>query len=283
MSNLQNLARFLTLSNFDQAYKGALENSLVISPLLGIWQGLRDSLGKITVLKQGKIGGLLQWGSFALFVLLFAVLALPQFASDKEGLALISLASLILLCLGRLLGGGRAREVRASDMLVLGYFGANVVATFASHYLPESVKGLSKVAIYILSYFLFTASLQENDAGQDTGLMRHKRLLMVLSAMLVSGLLVSLYGLYQYKIGVAPLATWEDPTVESSGTRIFSTLGNPNLLAGYLIPLAPIAFSLGLAVLSTASKWKWPAGALAIGVAGIIGVATVLTGSRGGF
>jgi len=272
MSNLQNLPRLFTLANFDQACKENFENSLLVSPLLGLWQSLREKLSQSKALMQGKVGDLLQSGSFALVVLLFTVLALPQFASDKEGLALISLASLMLFCLGRLLGGKTTRAVRASDMLVLGYFAANVVATFASHYLPESVKGLSKVAIYILSYFLFSASLQTR-----------KRLLTVLSATLFTGLLVSLYGLYQYKIGVAPLATWEDPTVESSGTRIFSTLGNPNLLAGYLIPLAPIAGGLGLAALATTYKWKWLAAIISFGVAALIAVATVLTGSRGGF
>lgn len=169
--------------------------------------------------------------------------------------------------------GGRGRPIRANDALVLGYFGANVVAAFASHYLPESIKGLSKIAIYILSYFLFTASLHGS----------RKRLVAVLVSAIFTGLLVSLYGLYQYKIGVEPLATWEDPTVETKGTRIFSTLGNPNLLAGYLIPLVPLAFSLGAASLFLKSGLKWLPALAATGIGLILALATVLTGSRGGY
>lgn len=272
LAGLAKLPTFLTLSKFDQAYKETLEGSCVVAPILGLFAALRSRLETSKLTLAGKLGLYLQQASFVFLLTLFAALGMSQFASDKEGLALISLISLIFLVLGRL-AGGRPRPVRANDMLVLGYFGANVVAAFASHYLPESIKGLSKIAIYILSYFLFTASLQDS----------RKRLVAVLISALFSGLLVSLYGLYQYKIGVAPLATWEDPTVESKGTRIYSTLGNPNLLAGYLIPLVPLAFSLGLAGLTLKSRGKWLLVPVAFGVSAVIALATVLTGSRGGF
>jgi putative inorganic carbon (HCO3(-)) transporter len=267
------LADFLTLEKFDQAYKYALEKSFFAGPLLRLAASLRVWLSSSKLTMGGKLGDFLQSASFVLFILLFALLGLPQFASDKEGLALVSLTSLIFFALGRLAGGSRGRPPKAGDVLVLGYFGANVVATFASHYLPESIKGLSKIAIYILSYFLFTASLQGS----------RKRLVAVLVSALFTGLLVSIYGLYQYKIGVAPLATWEDPTVESKGTRIFSTLGNPNLLAGYLIPLVPLAFSLSMASMTAKFRGKWLAALVALGVTAVIAMATVFTGSRGGY
>ncbi len=102
---------------------------------------------------------------------------------------------------------------------------------------------------------------------------------------LVCGCALSLYGFYQYKIGVAPLATWEDPTVEGSGTRIFATLGNPNLLAGMLVPLTSIGVGLALGFFAQFksagnSKFLIPAIA-ALGAGGMITVATILTGSRG--
>ncbi len=262
----------MTLEKFDQSYKETLEGSLFAGRLLAVWASLTAKFGQSKLALDGKLGRYLQGASFLFFLLLFALLGLPQFASDKEGLALVSLVSLILFGLGRLTGG-QGRPIRAADTLVLGYFAANVIAAFASHYLPESIKGLSKIAIYILSYFLFTASLQGS----------RKRLVAVLISALFTGLLVSLYGLYQYKIGVEPLATWEDPTVESKGTRIFSTLGNPNLLAGYLIPLVPLAFSLAAASLTLKSKLKWPAALVALGVGSVLALATVLTGSRGGY
>jgi putative inorganic carbon (HCO3(-)) transporter len=275
MANLLGLSRLpylCTLQNLDKPFEKTLEGSAVLAPLINFSKSLAAKLGVSPISLGGKLGGYLQGASFLFLLLLFACLGLPQFANDKEGLALVSLASLILYSLGWLLGG-RGRPVRANDALVLGYFAANVVAAFASHYLPESIKGLSKIAIYILSYFLFTASLHGS----------RKRLVAVLGAALLTGLLVSLYGLYQFKIGVEPLATWEDPTVESKGTRIFSTLGNPNLLAGYLIPMVPLAFSLGAACLFLKSRLKWLPALAATGIGAILAVATVLTGSRGGY
>ncbi len=64
---------------------------------------------------------------------------------------------------------------------------------------------------------------------------------------LMVALVVSIYGIRQEFYGVEQLATWNDPTSELAGdTRVYSYLGNPNLLAAYLLP--PIALS-GAAVL----------------------------------
>ncbi|MDJ0527303.1 MAG: IctB family putative bicarbonate transporter, partial [Microcystis sp. M53600_WE12] len=52
----------------------------------------------------------------------------------------------------------------------------------------------------------------------------------------------SVYGIRQQIFGAEQLATWNDPTSELAGdTRVYSYLGNPNLLASYLFP--GIAFS----------------------------------------
>jgi putative inorganic carbon (HCO3(-)) transporter len=278
-ASLAALPEKLTLTSLDQGYQSALENSFVLSPFVQMGKGLHSKLAS----SSGKIGNILQKGSMLCLLLLFVCLGLPQFASDKEGLALVALVSLALYASGRLLGGDQGRKMRASDGLVLGYLAANVVATFASHYLPESIKGLSKVAVYILSYFLFTATLQNDAPGR-------KRLTAILVTAIAIGLVVSVYGLYQWKIGVAPLATWEDPTVESKGTRVFSTLGNPNLLAGYLIPFVPLSIVLGLAAFYNRHKYAIQgktlcliAGLGGLGTALVIGLATVLTGSRAGY
>jgi putative inorganic carbon (HCO3(-)) transporter len=64
------------------------------------------------------------------------------------------------------------------------------------------------------------------------------------------------------------------------GTRIYSTLLNPNLLAGYLIPIAPLA--LGLAFAAIAAK-RYLLSIPAFAAAALIALATILTGSRGGY
>lgn len=254
----------LSLASLDQCWAEQVRSSK-------IWK--LATLFKWPLTNQ-RLGEALQQASFGIVMLLFLILGLPQFASDKEGLALISSGGLVLFVLGRALGGGQSRRSNMVDALVLLYFGANIVATFASHYMIESIKGLSKTAVYILNYFLLTAVLNKSPG----------RINKVMAAALVAGLAVSLYGLYQYKIGVAPLATWEDPTVESKGTRIYSTLGNPNLLAGYLIPLFPMAAALGLNALAALKGWqRWLGSLTCFGTAAVIGLAAILTGSRGGY
>jgi hypothetical protein len=49
-------------------------------------------------------------------------------------------------------------------------------------------------------------------------------------------------GLRQLYADTSELARWADPNSVASGTvRIYSTLENPNLLAGYLLPILPLA------------------------------------------
>lgn len=56
-------------------------------------------------------------------------------------------------------------------------------------------------------------------------------------------LVVSIYGVRQKFFGAAQLATWVDPESPlSKNTRVYSYLGNPNLLAGYLLPAVILSF-----------------------------------------
>ncbi|HEY9888234.1 MAG TPA: IctB family putative bicarbonate transporter, partial [Candidatus Obscuribacterales bacterium] len=89
---------------------------------------------------------------------------------------------------------------------------------------------------------------------------------------------ISVFGLRQWFFGADALATWVDPTSNLAGTtRVYSYLGNPNLLAGYLIPAV---------MLSGAAIFVWPRwlpkllGAIALLVNL---VCLVLTFSRGGW
>ena len=272
---LTQLATFFSFSAFDKSWGQTLANSALLGWLARLFNNIRAKFAQSAI---SGAGTKLQQLAFVLSCLLFSVLALPQFANDKGVLALLSTAAMIVWIVGRLAGGKEERQFSAVDAIVLAYLAANIIATFSSHYLVQSIKGLSKVAVYIINYFLLTSVLTSP-----------KRLNKLILAAVVAGFAVSLYGLYQYKIGVAPLATWEDPTVESKGTRIYSTLGNPNLLAGYLIPLFPLALALTVNCLrSTVGLLKhtyirWAATLVCLGMSLTIALATVLTGSRGAF
>jgi len=254
-------------SKMENWWQNTFKQSLFLGGITSLLSGIKEKLKPST----GAVGGFLQKVAFVIVLALFLAIGMPQFANDKMGLALITLASGFLWVLGYLLGGEEKRELSHIDLFVLLLMGINIISAFSSHYLMASIKGLAKVIIYIGSYFLFTAVLQAS----------LKRRLFVLYTLLLNGLLLALYGFYQYKIGVAPLATWEDPTVEGGGgTRIFATMGNPNLLAGFFTPLVPI--SLGLTLYFTELKKYIPA-VLTLLLSGTLMIAIVLTGCRGAY
>ena len=83
-------------------------------------------------------------------------------------------------------------------------------------------------------------------------------------------------GLRQLYAPIEDLALWADPNSVADGTRrIYSTLGNPNLLAGYLVPILPLAV-IGLL------RWQglWPK-LLALSSLGCGLAAALLSYSRG--
>lgn len=260
------LAQRLSMVRAIEWWNDTLHKSIVYS----LPSKIASSISKALPDSLGKFGSYLQLGGYVLgVVILFAVIGLPRFAEDKYGLAAISLGGLVLWLAGWFLHGKEKRRSDPLDLFVFAFLAINVVATFSSHYLVESIKGLGKEIVYIGSYFLFAFTL--------SGSVKKKYL--ALAVIILSGFVLSAYGLYQYKIGVEPLATWEDPNALDKTTRIYSTLGNPNLLAGFLVPIAPLALAAACAAIA---KRQWVIAVVSLGCSAVITLATLLTGSRGG-
>jgi len=119
---------------------------------------------------------------------------------------------------------------------------------------------------YILLYYLVINNLHSLD--------QLKRLIWT---MLCSALMVTLYGFYQYIHGVdISMAEWVDggqfPDLK---TRVFSTLENPNLLAGFLMVIMAIATGLALHTIRIKNKL------MLISFVIILGICLVFTYSRG--
>jgi len=120
------------------------------------------------------------------------------------------------------------------SLLFLVWIGFSLLSAGASPFFLSSLKGFSKFLVYLTAYFLFLSNFDTEE--------RKERAVFTVS---LSALIVSLYGVWQEIIGVAPLALWED--VEAMGenvVRVYSTLKNPNLLGGYLIGVMPLCLSL---------------------------------------
>ncbi|WP_371371570.1 O-antigen ligase family protein [Sporomusa aerivorans] len=119
---------------------------------------------------------------------------------------------------------------------------------------------------YILIYYLVINNL--------TSLYQLKRLVW---SVLTSAIFVTLYGFYQYIHGVDISAfQWVDgEQFPELKVRVFSTLQNPNLLAGFLVVVMSLAVGLGLHTESTRGKL------LLLALVATLGTCLVLTYSRG--
>ncbi len=151
--------------------------------------------------------------------------------------------------------------------LVLLYWSAVSIATAMSPVKKAAFVGWQKLTLYLLFFALVARVLRSPKIRS-----------WVITVYLLAALAVSVYGLQQWFSGTAALATWVDPASPlSKTTRVYSYLGNPNLLAGYLIPA--IAFSIAAVFV-----WQsWMQKALAAVMVIVNSVCLALTFSRGGW
>lgn len=152
-------------------------------------------------------------------------------------------------------------------VLVFLYWGVSVVSTVLSPVRSQAMEGLLKLTLYILMFALLARVLRSP---------RLRSLL--ITCYLHVALIVSVVGVRQWFFGAKALATWvdaESPLAKT--TRVYSFLGNPNLLAAYLLPAC--IFS-AVAIFA----WKgWIPKTLAVVMTLVNSACLVLTFSRGGW
>ena len=119
---------------------------------------------------------------------------------------------------------------------------------------------------YVLLYYLVVCNLQSTE-----------QLRKLIWAVLCSAFFVAAYGLYQYVAGFDISATqWVDgEQFPELKTRVFSTLENPNLLAGYLVMMMALASGMAFAARS------WMEKGLLFALTALCGLCLVYTYSRG--
>ena len=141
-----------------------------------------------------------------------------------------------------------------------------VLATGFSPVPVAALKGLLKLVSYLGVYALMQQLLAQAPLWWDR----------LVAALLAGELITSVIGIRQLYGDSSALARWSDNNSVAEGTvRIYSTLENPNLLGGFLLPVLPLA---------VVALLRWPGRtrrlfALTSLVLGL--VALVLTYSRG--
>ena len=159
-----------------------------------------------------------------------------------------------------------AGPIGAINGWLLAVLAVAVLATGFSPVPAAALKGLLKLLSYLGVYALAQRLLVSHARWWDR----------IVAALLAGGLLTAVIGIRQLYADTDALARWSDANSVAQGTvRIYSTLGNPNLLGGYLLPLLPLA---AVALL----RWRGLAPRLFALTSLVLGlVALVLTYSRG--
>ena len=99
----------------------------------------------------------------------------------------------------------------------------------------------------------------------------------LLKLFVISGALVALYGLVQYIFGWTTSNSWLDEEMfEDTAMRVYSTLGNPNVLGEYLLLVLPVA-AVYMLKYKFKELGKWAYGAMFL----VLALCLVLTQSRG--
>jgi putative inorganic carbon (HCO3(-)) transporter len=211
----------------------------------------------------------IQWGDIIAVGLLSLVYGLAPFVSSTlMGLLLVACVGLwLLLTLSDDYTSVNAPTATPIHLLVLLYWSIAAISTALSPVKKAALGDLQTLTLYLLLFVLCARVLR---------VARFRSWLITLY--LHISLIVSVYGLRQWFFGAKALATWVDP--ESSlakTTRVYSYLGNPNLLAGYLLPAV---------ILSLVAIVAWPGWirkSLALTMFVVNATVLILTFSRGGW
>jgi putative inorganic carbon (HCO3(-)) transporter len=232
-----------------------MQSPLSVSPpLLLRWQGL---------LASWSGGWLAQHLPLLAGWVLAALLAFLPLVTRSGLSLLIAACGLLWLLWALVTPAGRLGAINLWLLLVLGLA---LVATGFSPVPLAACKGLLKLLSYLGVYALMRQLLAAAPQWWDR----------LTAALLAGELLTSVIGIRQLYGGPGALARWSDANSVAEGTvRIYSTLDNPNLLGGYLLPILPLAL---VALLRWQGRWQ----RLFAGLALLLGaLALVFTYSRG--
>ena len=190
------------------------------TPLLLRWQGL---------LAGSPAGSITQHLPLISGLVLCALLAgLPLVT--RAGLSLLIAACGLLWVLWAL--RTTPGQIGPINMALLAVLAVALLATGFSPVPVAAAKGLMKLTSYLGVYALMRQLLASSPLWWDR----------LVAALLVGQLFTSVIGIRQLYAEPSQLARWSDNNSVAEGTvRIYSTLDNPNLLGGYLLPILPLA------------------------------------------
>lgn len=218
-----------------------------------------------------KSSFLMQWADTIAAILLSLVYIITPFIPNNTTLVGILLAACVafwlLITLSDEKEPGNIVGVTPIHFLVFLYWIATTISTGFSPVKKAAFADWINVTLLLMLFPLCVRVLQSKSCRS-----------WLIAVYLHVSLIVSVYAMNQWHNHVPPLATWVDPDSSlSKATRVYSYLGNPNLLAGYILPAV---------VLSLMAVFVWRTRvrkALALTMFLLNTATLILTLSRGGW
>jgi putative inorganic carbon (HCO3(-)) transporter len=186
---------------------------------------------------------LMPWGESIGAFLISLVFIFAPFVSnnDKLGLTLLLAACAGFWVLLTLSDDDTKTGSTPIHLLIWLYWSLTTVATALSPVRLAAFEGWKKLTLYLVLFALMARVLRSPRIRS-----------WLITLYLHVALIVSVYGIHQWRFGAPQLATWVDAgSTLAKTTRVYSYLGNPNLLAAYLLP----AIALSLAAIFAWRGW----------------------------
>lgn len=151
-------------------------------------------------------------------------------------------------------------------LCILLFLAVLLVSSLASFAPKASIKVWAMYLVFVSFYFVIINTVKTRE-----------QLYGLLKLLAISGALVALYGVAQYVFGWTTANAWIDEEMfEDATMRVYSTLGNPNVLGEYLLLVLPVT-----AVFMIKFKWKSLAKYAYAGMFAVCALCLILTQSRG--
>ena len=206
-------------------------------------------------LKEQSISLYDRWITYMCYAILvflplaFSRISYDQFDGVKLAIFRVLVLVAVLLWLAKILKAPEAISWSWREGLLAGFLVIAAISTVSSIHIPTSLHGKYKryegLLTYITYFTIYFVAMQT--------FRRKAQLKTLIETISIVGGVVALYGILQY-LGLDPIA-WG--TVPFEARRSFSTFGNPDLLAGYLV----IAFPCALVSFLDGNQRRWLHGA----------------------
>lgn len=249
---------------FDKKYttgKARFVTGAVAGLVFGLVGGiLSPILTPIAILGVAVLFLVIEKPSVGVFLVVFAAPIVPTMAA--AGLSLLCLFSLVLHAVTT---EGFKFKFDGVGFFIIVFMAIYLVGAITSF---APVKSFSIWAIYFVFMTVYFAIINSVNSK--------KMLINLITMFVISGFAVCLYGIMQYMFGWDTAQAWMDEEMfEDIKMRIYSTLGNPNVLGEYILLVLPASIGLMWTSKKACAKIVYA------GISALMFGALILTFSRG--